>query len=111
MQVNNMSEHNGKINGNGSANGSGQEEEPQGLIFPCDFPLKMFGKNTLHFIASVDKTVEEFVPREDWSSTKTTLSKNDKYISYTIVIIARNREQLDKVCAAVTNCPEVIMAL
>ncbi len=106
-----MSEDNGKVNGSGRHNGSGNGEEPQGLVFPCDFPLKMFGKNTLHFIAAVDKTVEQHVPREDWSSTKTTASKNEKYVSYTIVIIARNREQLDKVCAAVTNCPEVIMAL
>ena len=110
-----MSKRNGKTNGNGASNGSSvgdsDQEEPQGLVFPCDFPLKMFGKNTLHFIAAVDKTVEEFVPRKDWASTKTTPSKNDKYISYTIVIIARNREQLDNVCAAVTNCPEVIMAL
>ena len=102
-----MSEHNSNANGNGNGN----EEEPQGLVYPCDFPLKMFGKNNLHFIAAVDNVVEEFVPREDWASTKTTPSKNDKYISYTIVIIARNREQLDKVCAAVTNCSEVIMAL
>ncbi len=102
-----MSQH----NGNGSANGNGNEEEPKGLVYPCNFPLKMFGKNSLHFIAAVDNVVEEFVPREDWESTKTTPSKNDKYVSYTIVIIARNREQLDKVCAAVTNCPEVIMAL
>ncbi|MDW3095628.1 MAG: DUF493 domain-containing protein [Gammaproteobacteria bacterium] len=100
-----MSEHNGNINGNGV------EEEPQGLVYPCDFPLKMFGKNNLHFIAAVDNVVEKFVPREDWASTKTTTSKNEKYVSYTIIIIARNREQLDKVCAAVTNCPEVIMAL
>lgn len=108
-----MSNTNGNGISNGSANGAGNgsQDEPQGLVFPCDFPLKMFGKNTLHFIAAVDKTVEEHVPREDWASTKTTPSKNDKYISYTIVIIARNREQLDKVCAAVTKCPEVIMAL
>ena len=94
---------------NGSNNGS--EDEAQGLVYPCDFPLKMFGMNTLHFIAAVDSVVEEFVPREDWVSSKTTPSKNDKYVSYTIVILARNREQLDNVCAAVTNCPEVIMAL
>ncbi|MFK7793841.1 MAG: YbeD family protein [Gammaproteobacteria bacterium] len=98
-----------KLNGNGGANGSG--EDPQGLVYPCDFPLKMFGMNTLHFIAAVDSVVEQFVPREDWASTKTTPSKNDKYVSYTIVIVARDRDQLDKVCAAVTNCPEVIMAL
>ena len=108
-----MSKHNGKTNGNGSGNGASEvtQEEPQGLVFPCDFPLKMFGKNTLHFIAAVDKTVEEHVPREDWSSTKTTPSKNDNYVSYTIVIVARSREQLENICAAVTKCPEVIMAL
>ncbi len=94
---------------NGSSNGN--TDEPQGLVYPCEFPLKMFGKNNLHFIAAVDHVVEEYVPREDWASTKTTPSKNDKYVSYTIVITARNREQLDKVCAAVTKCPEVIMAL
>lgn len=98
-----MSAHNGS--------GNGHAQEPQGLVYPCDFPLKMFGMNTLHFIAAVDRVVEEFVPREDWASTKTTPSKNDKYVSYTIVIIARDRDQLDKVCAAVTNCAEVIMAL
>lgn len=110
-----MSGKNGKTNGseasNGSGSGSNDEQEPQGLVFPCDFPLKMFGKNTLHFIAAVDKTVEELVPREDWASSKITPSKNDNYVSYTIVIIARDREQLDKVCAAVTQCPEVIMAM
>ena len=91
--------------------GNGEGEEPQGLVYPCDFPLKMFGLNTLHFIAAVDSVVEEHVPREDWASTKTTPSKNEKYVSYTIVIIARDREQLDNVCAAVTNCAEVIMAM
>ncbi len=102
-----MSEHNGSSNNHANGNG----EEPQGLVYPCNFPLKMFGMNTLHFIAAVDSVVEEFVPREDWASTKITPSKNDKYISYTIVVVARDRDQLDKVCAAVTNCPEVIMAL
>ena len=98
-----MADSNGKSNGN--------TDEPQGLVYPCEFPLKMFGKNELQFIAAVEVVIEEHIPREDWASTKTTPSKNEKYISYTVVIIARNREQLDKVCAAVTNCPEVIMAL
>jgi len=98
-----MGQGNGKFNGN--------SEEPQGLVYPCEFPIKMFGRNTLQFIAAVEIVVEEHVPREDWASIKSTPSKNENYISYTIVIIARNREQLDNVCAAVTNCPEVIMAL
>ena len=71
----------------------------------------MFGKNELHFIAAVDAVVEQWVPRSDWASSKQTMSKNDTYVSYEIVIIAQNREQLDGVCAAVTACPAVIMAL
>lgn len=97
--------------GNNGANNGNGNEEPQGLVYPCEFPIKMFGNNNTQFIAVVESVIEEFVPREDWVSTKTTPSKNDKYVSYTVVILARDREQLDKVCAAVTNCPEVIMAL
>ena len=33
-------------------------EELQGLVYPCEFPLKMFGKNELNFIAAVEATVE-----------------------------------------------------
>ena len=86
-------------------------DEAKGLVYPCDFPLKMFGKKNSHFMKKVDSVVERIVPRKDWSSTKTTLSKDGNYISYTIVIVARNREQLDNVCAAVTDCPGVIIAM
>ena len=93
-------------------NGNGQpEDEPQGLVYPCEFPIKMFGNNHIEFIAAVERVIEEHVPREDWAYTKKTPSRNEKYISYTVVIIARDRVQLDKVCAAVTECPHVIMAL
>jgi putative lipoic acid-binding regulatory protein len=88
-----------------------ESEDAQGLVYPCEFPLKMFGKNELHFIAAVEAVVEQWVPRSDWASSKQTASKNNTYVSYEIVIIARDRTQLDGVCAAVTACPAVIMAL
>lgn len=94
---------------NGGDNGA--DEAPQGLVFPCDFPLKMFGINNLEFIAAVDEVIEEYVPRNDWVVTRTNESSNKKYLSYTVVVRARSREQLDQVCAAVTKCPAVIMAL
>ena len=87
------------------------QDEPQGLVYPCEFPLKMFGKNESSFFTAVDRVVEQWVPRADWANSKQTLSKNNRYVSYTIVIIARDRKQLDQVCAAVTACPAVIMAL
>ena len=97
-----------------AANGNGADcgnQALQGLIYPCEFPLKMFGKNNPQFIAIVESVIAEFVPSQDWLSTKMTPSKNDNYVSYTVVIRAHNRRQLDQVCAAVTNCSQVIMAL
>ena len=94
-----------------NGNGKSDDEQVQGLVFPCDFPLKMFGKNTLSFIAEVDEVIEEHVPRSDWVVTRTNESSNKNYLSYTVVVRARNRQQLDSVCAAVTKCPAVIMAL
>lgn len=87
------------------------QQEPQGLVFPCEFPLKMFGKNEAAFIAAVDQVIVEHVPKEEWASSKTNLSKNDKYLGYTVVVVVQNREQLDRVCAAVKNCPAVIMSM
>ena len=95
-----------------AANGNGADKgQRQGLVYPCEFPLKMFGKNNAQFIAVVENVIAEFVPRQDWLSTKTTPSKHHNYVSYTVVIRAHNRRQLDQVCAAVTNCSQVIMAL
>ena len=93
------------------ADNGDQKQAPQGLVYPCEFPLKMFGKNNAQFITVVESVIAEFVPRQDWLSTKTTPSKNHNYVSYTVVIRAYDRQQLDQVCAAVTNCPQVIMAL
>ena len=59
---------------NDATNGSNghADEQPQGLVYPCEFPIKMFGKNELSFIAAVDAVVEQWVPREDWASSKQT---------------------------------------
>ena len=43
------------------------QQEVQGLVFPCEFPLKMFGKNEAAFIEAVDRVIVEHVPKEEKS--------------------------------------------
>ena len=60
--------------GNG-ANGK-TEQQPEGLVFPCNFPLKMFGKNTKEFIEAVHTIITNHIPREEWVSSKENHSRN-----------------------------------
>lgn len=100
-----MSTGNG-ANGNGHAN-----EQEQGLVFPCDFPLKIFGRNTKEFIDAVHTVITNHIPREEWVSSKETHSRNQNYISCTIVVCVQSREQLDSIITDINNCPDIIMAL
>jgi|TARA_B110000908_G_scaffold54046_2_gene65864 putative lipoic acid-binding regulatory protein len=96
-----------KNNGRGTIS----EEDIKGLTYPCEFPLKMFGKNDPAFVPAVDGVILKYVPKPDWISSKQNISSNGNYLSYTVVIRARTRLQLDEVCAAVTVCPSVLMAI
>ena len=86
-------------------------EEEKGFVFPLEFPLKIFGMNESVFIEAVEQTIIEHVPKSDWASTKSNISKNGKYMSYTVVVIVQNREQLNAVCTAVKHCPAALMSI
>lgn len=92
-------------------NGVDHTEEEKGFVFPLEFPLKIFGMNEPAFTKVVDQTIEEHVPKSDWACTKTNISKNGKYKSYTVVVIVQNREQLNAVCTAVKHCPAALMSI
>lgn len=95
--------------GNGSNGAS--DREPEGLVFPCNFPLKMFGRNSQQFINAVHTVISNHIPREEWISSKENHSRNQNYISCTVVICVQNREQLDNIIADINSCPDIIMAL
>lgn len=86
-------------------------EEEKGFVFPLEFPLKIFGMNEPNFLEVVNETIIEHVPQSEWASTKSNVSKNGKYMSYTVVVIVQNREQLNAVCAAVKHCPAALMSI
>jgi putative lipoic acid-binding regulatory protein len=93
------------------SNGMDHTQEEKGFVFPLEFPLKIFGYNHPEFIEVVEITIAEHVPKSDWALTKSNISKNGKYISYTVVVIAQDREQLHAVCKAVKYCPVALMSI
>ena len=95
--------------GNGS---NGKSDEPiEGLVFPCDFPLKMFGKNNKQFLDAVHTVITNHIPREEWVSSKENLSRNMNYIGYTVVLNVQSKMQLEAIITDINNCPDIIMAI
>ena len=85
------------------------EQSP--LSFPCDFPIKIVGLSTDAFEAATLGIIHEHFPTLPATAFAYRYSQANKYLSITVTVIATSQQQLDAVYFALTNCPEVMMAL
>ncbi len=79
--------------------------------FPCDLPIKVFGKNVDGFKARV---VEIFSSHFDASATnevREQFSRNNGYASLTITVRAETRAQVDALYQELTANDEIMMVL
>jgi putative lipoic acid-binding regulatory protein len=81
------------------------------LEFPCDFPIKMMGRDSPEFRATVRELVEKHTGPLDDDSIQSSLSRNGRFVSVTITVAAESREQLDNIYREVTAHDDVLMAL
>lgn len=86
--------------------------EPSSLLdFPCAFPIKAMGRNSSNF----EQTVREIVLRHagpvDEEAIVSRPSGAGNFLSVTITITARSRQQLDSIYHDLTDCEQVLMAL
>ena len=81
------------------------------LQFPCQFPIKVMGKNTSSFIDDIQTILCTHFPEIEVSSIQKKASKEGKYISISVTVEAQNKEQLDKLYLEITEHAEVVMAL
>lgn len=79
--------------------------------FPCDFPIKVFGLANDTFEKAVLTIIHKHVPDLAENALRTRASKDGKYLSITITIHAKNREQVDNIYRELTASEVVIMAL
>jgi putative lipoic acid-binding regulatory protein len=81
------------------------------LTFPCVFPLKVMGRREDGFAQTVSEIVLRHADDFHPSTLEMRTSKNGRYLSLTVTINARSREQLDALYQELSKHPLVLMVL
>ncbi|MCP4302125.1 MAG: DUF493 domain-containing protein [Gammaproteobacteria bacterium] len=81
------------------------------LEFPCDFPIKMMGRDTPEFRATARALVENHAGHVADSAMQVALSRKGHFVSVTITIRATSQQQLDDIYNDVSSHDDVLMAL
>lgn len=83
----------------------------EGLVFPCEFSIKIFGLASDEFQPIVLALIRKHLPDLPDSAVKKRASANEKYNALTVTVPVNNREQLDAIYRELTSSPHVLMAL
>lgn len=82
------------------------------LTFPCEFTIKVFGKDTEAFFATVSAIIRHHVPTvADDAFLQSRVSENGTYRAMSVTIQATSKPQLDAIYQALSSSPEVLMVL
>ena len=81
------------------------------LEFPCDFPIKMMGRDEDGFRDLARQLVEKHTGPLDDKAVQTSLSAKGNFVSVTVTVTATSREQLDDIYREVSANEAVLMAL
>ena len=81
------------------------------LEFPCDFPIKIMGRESSEFQALARSLVEKHSGPLADKAVVNSLSSNGNFVSVTITVVATSQQQLDDIYNDLTSHDEVLMAL
>ena len=81
------------------------------LVFPCEFPIKIMGKNHQGFHQAVIEILRKHLSDFENTKIKETESKQKNYCSITVFVNATSQEHLDRIYMDLTASDWVIMAL
>ncbi len=81
------------------------------LTFPCVFPMKVVGRREDGFAQAVCEIVVKHAPDFHPETLEMRASKNGRYLSLTVTLNARSREQLDGLYGELSKHPMVMMVL
>ena len=87
------------------------EPTPSLIEYPCDFPIKVMGRQSPGLAQSVVEIVVRHAPDFDPAKVEMRASKQKNYLSVTCVIHATSREQLDALYRDLCDHPQVVMVL
>mgnify|MGYP006278688513 CR=1 FL=1 len=81
------------------------------LVFPCDFPLKVMGRNNDDFRSIVIGIIEKHAGAVDINRIEERPSRDGTYLGITITITATSKGQLDAIYMELTACERVLVSL
>lgn len=81
------------------------------LEFPCDFPIKIMGKNCEEFEAEIIRIVRLHVPDLGEAAIRQRTSGKGNYLAITVTIRAQSQSQLDALYRQLTACKLTKMVL
>jgi uncharacterized protein len=81
------------------------------LEFPCDFPLKIMGRDSADFREHVIGVITGKLAEERILDVRERPSRAGKFISLTITVRAESRDELDDVYRALHASERVLMTL
>jgi putative lipoic acid-binding regulatory protein len=87
------------------------EETIELLKFPCELPIKVMGRAEPGFEDLVKAIVRGFTPELPDSAVSSRASRNDRFLSVTVVFQASNRAQVDELYSTLGSAPEVSVVL
>lgn len=88
------------------------EEQRETLLeFPCDFPIKAFGRQDDDFAERVYAIIKTHVPELQRSDLSRRASSGSKYVAITARITAQSQAQLDAIYNDLTDSGAVLMSL
>lgn len=85
--------------------------EESALQFPCEFPIKMMGRDTPDFRLLVRGLVEKHAGKVMDDAVQAAVSRNGSFVSITVTISATSQQQLDDIYRDATAHDDVLMAL
>jgi len=93
-----------------SADGQDSPRETA-LEFPCEFPIKMMGRDEPAFHEAVREIVGRHVPDVGEDAYRSALSRKANFISLTVTIMATSQQQLDSIYEELSAREEILVAL
>ena len=74
------------------------------IEYPCDFTIKVMGAAIPEFRDKIIEIASKHDPLFNETKVREKFSKNNKYLSLSLKIVAKNREQLDALYTDLTAC-------
>ncbi len=80
------------------------------LEFPCDFPIKIMGRESTDFRKLARALVEKHTGPVAEDAIRNALSRNGSFVSVTITVNAQSQQQLEDIYREITSHEDVLKA-